>query len=646
MIWDFFINRPVLANVLAILFIVIGAVALATLPVAQDPDVVPPNVQVTARYPGASARTVVDAVALPIEQQVNGIPGMIYMQSFSTADGTYTLFVTFEIGTNIDLAEIRVQNRLASALPSLPQAVQAQGVVAQKISTNILLFIALTSSDLRYNDLYLANYAALNIKDEIARLPGVGSVAVIGAGQYSMRIWLDPDKMKARGLVPQDIILALQQQSEQVTAGQIGMPPAPEDLSFQYTLEIPGRLREVEEFADVAVKINPNGEITRLRDVARVELGAQTYGQSFRIDNKPAAGLAVYQSPGANAVEVARTVRAKLNSLSREFPIGIAAEIPFDISKFIQESIHEIYKTMYEVAFLVLIVVLVFLQSWRAMLVPATALPVTIFAAFAAIAAFGFTINVSSMFAIVLAIGVVVDDAIVVVEATVRNIEKGMSGREAARQAMRQLFGPIVGITLVLMAVFLPAAFLPGLTGRMYAQFALVIAGTGLISAINALTLKPTQSAMWLRPGHLRSKNILNRIFDAAYLRMEYYYGRLIDRMVKHSVLMAVVAIVTIGFSGYGFWRLPTAFIPVEDQGYMVAMVQLPEGSSLARTQNALARVAELSRTMPEVSQVITIAGLSPLDNNAPLASSGIAYIMLKDWSKAKTLICCQCTRS
>jgi hydrophobic/amphiphilic exporter-1 (mainly G- bacteria), HAE1 family len=635
MISDFFIRRPVLANVLAILMIVIGAVALFALPVAQYPDVVPPTVQVTTRYPGASARTVVDAVALPIEQQVNGVEGMIYMQSFSAADGSYSLTVTFRIGVDLNVAQILVQNRVSSALASLPQAVQAQGVVVQKNSTAILQIVTLTSPDQRYDSLYLANYATIKLKDEIARLPGVGNVVVFGAGQYSMRIWLDPNKMQARGLVPQDVVQALQQQSTQVTAGQIGAPPAPSGQTFQYTLNVAGKLSDPAQFADVIVKTGRGGEITRLGDVGRVELGSQTYGQVFTLDGKPAAGLAIFQAPGANALNVANEVRGKVAVLAREFPPGLVSDIPFDTTRFVEQSIHEVYKTLYEAAILVLVVILLFLQDWRAMLIPATTVPVTIIGAFAAMAALGFTINFSTLFAIVLAIGIVVDDAIVVVEGAVHNIEKGMPGREAASAAMRQLFGPIIGITLVLMSVFLPAAFLPGLTGRMYAQFALVIAATALLSAINAATLKPTQAAMWLRPAvPPERRNIFYRTFNGAYGRIERWYGSLIAGMVHHSAPMTALAIALIAAMGYGFSRVPTGFLPIEDQGYMIALVQLPDGASLERTQKALDRVFELSRKTPGVAQVITIAGVSPLDNSAPLSSAGVAYILLKDWSE------------
>src|SRR5882724_4631254 len=635
MISDFFIARPVLANVLAILFVVVGIVALVVLPVAQYPDVVPPTVQVTTRYPGASARTVIDAVALPIEQQVNGVEGMIYMQSYSGADGSYSLTVTFKIGVDLNIAQVLVQNRVSSALSSLPQAVQAQGVVVQKNSTAILQIVTLTSPDGRYDSLYLANYATIKLKDEIARLPGVGNVVVFGAGQYSMRIWLDPNKMQARGLMPQDVIQALRQQSAQVTAGQIGAPPAPRGQTFQYTLNVAGRLSDPTEFAQVMVKTGRAGEITRLSDVGRVELGSQTYGQVFTLDGQPAAGLAIYQAPGANALNVANEVRDKMAVLKREFPQGLISEIPFDTTKFVEQSIHEVYKTLYEAAFLVLIVILVFLQDWRAMLVPATTVPVTIIGAFAAMAALGFTINFSTLFAIVLAIGIVVDDAIVVVEGAVHNIEQGMSGRAAASTAMRVLMGPIIGITLVLMSVFLPAAFLPGLTGRMYAQFALVIAATALISAINAATLKPTQSAMWLRPAiPPERRNIFYRGFNRVYDRIEHWYARLVARMVHRSAPMTAGALALIALIAYGFSRVPTGFLPIEDQGYLIALVQLPDGASLERTQKTLDRVFELTRNTPGVAQVITIAGVSPLDNSATLSSAGVAYIVLKDWSE------------
>jgi hydrophobic/amphiphilic exporter-1 (mainly G- bacteria), HAE1 family len=634
MISKFFIERPVLANVLAILMILVGAVALYGLPISQYPDVVPPTVQVTTRYPGASARTLMDTVALPIEQQVNGVENMLYMQSTSTSDGSYTLTVTFAIGTNLDTAQILVQNRVASALSSLPQPVQSQGVTVQKRMTAILLFVTLTAPDDRYDSLYLANYATINLKDELSRLPGVGNVTIFGAGQYSMRVWLDPEKLKARSLDAADVVRALQQQSQEVTAGQVGAPPTPPGVDFQYTIEVHGRLTDVEEFEDVIVKTGNAGEVTRVRDIGSVELGAQTYSQIFKVDGKPAAGLGIFQTPGANALDVERAVEAKMAVLARQFPPGLVYSTPFDTTVFVNASIREVYKTLIAAAVLVLIVILVFLQDWRAMLVPATTVPVTIIGAFAAMWALGFSVNFSTLFAIVLSIGIVVDDAIVVVEGAAHNVEQGMSGHDAAIRAMDVLWGPIVGITLVLMSVFLPAAFLPGLTGRIYAQFALVIAATALLSAINAVTLKPTQAAMWLRPPvPPEQRNVFSRGFNAVYARVERGYVGFVHRMVSRAGVMTFLALIIIAIAGWGLARVPTGFLPIEDQGYLLAIVQLPDGAALERTQKALDQVSAIAGADPAVAHVVTIAGISALDNNAVLANAGASYIVLKEWS-------------
>ena len=633
MISKFFIERPVLSNVIAILMILIGGVALFELAVAQYPDVVPPTVQVTTRYPGASAKTVIDTVALPIEQQVNGVEDMLYMQSYSGADGSYSLTVTFKIGTDLNFAQVLVQNRVSSALSQLPQGVQNQGVTVQKKSTSILLFVTLTSPDAKYDSLYLSNYATINLRDELSRLPGVGNVTVFGAGQYSMRIWLDPNKLQARGLMPQDVIQSIQQQSQQVAAGQVGSPPTPPGQAFQYTLNVNGRLDDAGQFEDIIVKTGNNGDVTRVRDVGSVELGAQTYSQIFSLNNQPSTGIGVFQSPGANALEVEKAVEKKMTELARAFPQGIKYDTPFDTTKFVNASIHEVYKTLIEAGLLVLVVILVFLQDWRAMLVPATTVPVTIIGAFAAMAALGFTINLSTLFAIVLAIGIVVDDAIVVVEGAAHNIEKGMSGHDAAIAAMDALFAPIVGITLVLISVFLPAAFLPGLTGRIYAQFALVIAATALLSAVNAATLKPTQCALWLRaPVPLEQRNWFYRGFNNVYNRLERGYARLIGGLAGHANTSVIVALILIGIGFYGLSRVPTGFLPIEDQGYLIAAVQLPDGAALDRTQKVLDRVSEIVGKTPGVEQVITIAGISALDNSASLANAGVAYIILKDW--------------
>jgi hydrophobic/amphiphilic exporter-1 (mainly G- bacteria), HAE1 family len=634
MISKFFIERPVLSNVIAILMVLIGGVCLFRLAVAQYPDIVPPTVQVTTRYPGASAKTVIDTVALPIEQQVNGVEDMLYMQSYSGADGTYSLTVTFKIGTDLNFAQVLVQNRVSSALSQLPQSVQNQGVTVQKKSTAILLFVTLSSPDATYDSLFLSNYATINLKDELARLPGVGNVTVFGAGQYSMRVWLDPSKLQVRGLMPQDVIQSIQQQSQQVTAGQVGAPPTPAGQAFQYTLNVNGRLDDKSQFEDIIVKTGNNGDVTRVRDVGWVELGAQTYSQVFSLNNKPSVGIGVFQSPGANALEVEAAVQKKMAVLAKAFPQDITYATPFDTTKFVSESINEVYKTLVEAGLLVLVVILIFLQDWRAMLVPATTVPVTIIGAFAAMAALGFTVNISTLFAIVLAIGIVVDDAIVVVEGAAHNIEKGMSGHDAAITAMDALFAPIVGITLVLISVFLPSAFLPGLTGRMYSQFALVIAATALLSAVNAATLKPTQCALWLRrPVPPEQRNFFYRGFNAVYDRLERAYARLMIRMTNHAGFCVLLALVMIGAAGYGLSRVPTGFIPIEDQGYLLVAVQLPDGAALDRTQQVLKRVSDIASQTPGVDQVISIAGISALDGSSSLANAGVAYLVLKEWS-------------
>ncbi|MFO1028286.1 MAG: multidrug efflux RND transporter permease subunit [Acetobacteraceae bacterium] len=637
MLSKFFIERPVLANVLAIVLVLIGAVSLYRLPVAEYPNVVPPTVQVTASYPGASAQTVIDTIALPIEQQVNGVDGMLYMESTSASDGTYSLTVTFQIGTDPNIAQVLVQNRVQLALAQLPEPVQAQGVSVQKKNTAILQIVTLDSPDGKYDSLYMSNYATINLTDVLSRLPGVGSVKVFGTGTYSMRVWLDPQKLYDFGLDPKDVINAIRQQSQNVAAGQVGMPPAPKDTQFQYTVDIQSRLNEPEQFASIVVKdqTNQGGRLVYLRDVGRIELGAQTYAQDFRLNGKPAAGIGIYQTPESNSLQVGKEIKETMARLSKRFPEGLRFSVPYDTTTFVNDSINEVYKTLYQAGILVLVVILVFLQNFRATLVPATTVPVTIIGAFAAMAALGFTVNLSTLFGIVLAIGIVVDDAIVIVEGVSKYIEQGMSGPQAAIKAMGELFGPIIGITLVLMSVFLPAAFVPGLTGNMFAQFALVIAATALISAVNAATLKPTQCAMWLRtPVPPEKRNFFYRGFNNIYDPMERGYVAFIGRMVKHSGVMVVLALCLSAVGFYGLTRIPTGFIPIDDQGYVMAAVQLPEGASLGRTSNALEQVRTVAEKVPGVQQVIALAGMSVLDNSADLANAGTAWVMLKPFSE------------
>ncbi|MDM9624961.1 efflux RND transporter permease subunit [Rhizobium sp. S152] len=632
----FFIERPVLANVIALLTILLGAIAFLRLPITQYPDIVPPTVQVTARYPGASAKTLMDTVALPIEQQVNGVPDMLYMQSTSASDGTYNLTVTFDIGTDADEAQILVQNRVDAANAQLPSSVQSQGVSVRKRSTSILAFVTLDAEDSKYDSLFLANYATINLKDALARVPGVGDVTVYGAGDYAMRIWLDANRLQARGLKPADVVSAIQSQNQSVSGGQIGMPPVDTGQGFQTPIEISGRLDQVEQFEDVIVKTNSNtGAVTRVKDVARVELGSKSYNQVFRVNGKASASLAISQLPEANALDVAKAVEARMTELSKSFPPGLSYSVPFNTTTFVNAAVDEVYKTLIEAFIIVLAVILLFLQDWRAMLVPATTVPVTLIGAFAAMAAMGFSINMSTLFALVLAIGIVVDDAIVIVEGAARQMSHGLSGPKAAEKAMEELFGPIMGITLVLVSVFLPAAFLPGLTGKLYQQFALVIASTAVISAINAVTLKPVQAAHWMRPVKpIEERNILFRLFERGFNRLESGYTGLLSRMLRfrYVIALATAAVVVLAFVGLS--RVPTGFLPLEDQGYLVAAVQLPPGASLERTDKTLKEVQAKLQDQPGIDNVITVAGVSLLDNNAPLASAGLAYIVLKPWDE------------
>ena len=635
MLAKFFIERPVLANVIAFVTMLMGAVAIGVLPVAQYPPITPPTIQVSANYPGANSRTLVDTVALPIEQQVNGVEGMLYMQSTATSDGRYTLIVTFRVGTDLDLAQVLVQNRVAAALAQLPEPVQQQGVVTKKKSTAILQIVTLTSPGGEYDALFLSNYATLQLHDKLARVPGVGDVMVFGIGQYSMRVWLDPDQMLQRALMPSDVIHAIQAQNAYVAAGQIGMPPTRSGEPFQLNVEVPGNMSRAEEFESIIVKSGPGGANTRLRDVGRVELGAQTYSQFFEMNGHPAGGIAIYQLPDANALDTAQRVRAAMAEMARDFPRGLEWEIPFDTTTFVRESVTEVYHTLFEAGVLVLVVIVVFLQDWRATLVPATTVPVTIIGAFAAMAVLGFSINLLTLFAVVLAIGIVVDDAIVVVEGVAQHVERGQTPKQGSIDAMKELMGPIIGITLVLMSVFLPPAFMPGITGQMYRQFALVIAATALISAVNALTLKPTQCALWLRARDpKRKRNWFFRGFNAVYAPLERWYTGVIRFMVGRSRVMALIALGLIALAGWGLTKVPTGFIPTEDQGYAMVICQLPDGASLERTQRALDGITRLCRQNPAIDRTIVIGGVSPLDNNASLSSAGIVYLMFKDWKQ------------
>jgi HAE1 family hydrophobic/amphiphilic exporter-1 len=628
----FFIDRPIFANVIAIVTIILGAVAVRSLPIEQYPQVTPPTVQVSTVYPGANAAVVADTVASPIEQQVNGVERMLYMSSTSASDGSYKLTVTFDVGTNLDIAQVLVQNRVAIAEPLLPDEVKRQGLTIKKQSTNIILFVVLSSPDNRYDSLYMANYATLRIRDELSRVRGVGDITVVGASQYSMRVWLDPQRMQTLGLTTGDVLAAIEEQNVQVAAGQIGQPPVPGDQTFQYTVTTLGRLSDAAQFEQIIIK-SEGDRVTRLRDVARVELGAQVYDTFFQTRGQPAAGIAVFQLPGANALDVADEVRATMEQLAPAFPEGMRYDIPFDTTRFVRQAVHEVYRTLVEAGVLVLIVILVFLQDWRAVLVPATTVPVTIIGAFAGMAAFGFTVNLLTLFGLVLAIGIVVDDAIVIVENAAHHIEADrVDAREATIRAMGEVTAPVMGITAVLMAVFLPTSFLGGITGQLYRQFALTIAVTALISAVNALTLKPAQCAAWLRPVHGR-RNAFFRGFNAVYARTEHVYAQLITWMVARTRLTMAAFVVLVSLTLWWFASLPTGFLPVEDQGYVIAGAQLPDAASQPRMARVVDRMNAIIGETPGVAGWNTVGGNSVLEGTTA-SNAATFYIVFTPWEE------------
>ena len=626
----FFIDRPVFANVIAVLTILFGIVALYRLPVERYPAITPPTVVVSAAYPGANAKVVADTVAAPIEQQVNGVENMMYMSSTSSADGSYALTVTFEIGTNLDDAQVLVQNRVSIAEPSLPEEVRRQGLSVKKQSSNIVLAVSLTSPEKVYDGLFLSNYATLRLRDELSRVPGVGDVMVRGVGSYAMRIWIDPDKLAARQLTTQDLIGALARQNVQVAAGQVGAPPSADGQRFQMTVTTLGRLSDPKQFEDIILKSNDAGQVVYLRDVARVELGAQSYDSFASRNGMSSANILIYQLPGSNAIDVAHAVHEAMERIKPTLPDGMEYSIPFDTTKFVESAIHEVYKTLFEAGVLVLIVILVFLQSWRALLVPATTVPVTIIGAFAFMPMLGFSVNMLTLFGLVLAIGIVVDDAIVIVENAAHHIERGMTPRDATIQAMSEVTGPVIAITLVLLAVFLPTAFMAGITGQMYRQFALTIAATALISAVNALTLKPAQCASYLKPH--TGKNMFTRAFDAVYRPIESGYAWCVNQLVHGWGVVMVVFVGLAALTAVWYQRTPTGFLPTEDQGYVIIAVQLPDAASLDRTSEVMERMNTVFANTEGVEHWFVLGGFSLLDGtNAP--NGATAFAAWSDWS-------------
>ena len=631
----FFIERPIFATVLSLLLLVAGGVSIFVLPIDQYPSITPPTVQVTAVYPGANAETIAQTVGIPIEQQVNGVDGMLYMSSTSSSSGTYSLTVTFEVGTDIDMATVLVQNRVNIALNSLPSEVTQQGVTVQKQSTNIVLFITLTGDE-NYDQLYLSNYAQLQLVDQLTRTPGVGGVDIMGAGKYSMRVWLDPEAMRIRGISAAEVYQAISKQNLAVSAGYVGQTlDDTADNAFQYTLNVQGRLSDAKEFSDIVIR-NDGTDMLRLGDIARIEIGSETYSSSSKLRGKPTAALAVYQSPGSSSLAVSKAVREKMEELATAFPPEVQYQIALDTTEVVSSSIKEVLFTIIETTILVILVIFLFLQNWRATLIPCLTIPVSLIGTFAVMLLFGFTINTLTLFGIILAIAIVVDDAIVVVENATRIIdEEGLPPREATEKAMEEISGPIVGVVLVMMAVFIPTTMIGGISGELYKQFALTIATATLLSGFNSLTLSPALSALLLRPTKESKKGWFFRLFNKGYDLLQRGYDRCVAFLLRRAWIAAISFAAMVAVAIYLFKEQPTTFIPDEDDGYFIVSVQLPPASSLARTEAVAAKVEKIISSYPEVKTNISISGFSIM-NSGRQSNAASVFVVLKDWSERK----------
>ncbi len=615
-----FIDRPILATVFSIFVTLIGLGALVTLPIAQYPEIVPPTVQVTASYPGASATVVAETVATPLEQQINGVENMLYMSSQSTGDGKLTVTVTFRIGTDLNVAQVLTQNRVTDALPRLPQDVQRLGVDVKKASPTILLITHLISPDKSRDQLYISNYATLHVKDQLARLPGVGDVQIAGGRDYAMRVWLDPDKAASRGLTADDIVGALRAQNVQVSAGVLNQPPIAPRGAFQLNVQTLGRLHTPEEFGNILIKSDAQGRVTRIRDVGRVEIGAADYGTAAYLDTSEATPLLIFAQPGSNSLAVERSVLATMKALSADFPPGLEYRVVYDPTEFISQSVHEVVRSILIAIALVVAVVTLFLQSWRASLIPVVAIPISLIGTFAILAALGFSLNNLSLFGLVLAVGIVVDDAIVVVENVERNLAAGMSPKEAAHRTMDEVGFALVAIALTLCAVFVPAAFISGISGEFFRQFAVTISASTIISCIVSLTLSPALCAVLFRPHapHAAPPRSLPAralaagfgLFNRGFESLSNAYGRVTMRLVRALGIVVVAYGVLIGLAGVQLFRAPTGFIPEQDQSYLITVLQLPPGASLARTQTVLRQAVDVILHTPGVVHAIPFAGL------------------------------------
>ncbi|MCH2157323.1 MAG: efflux RND transporter permease subunit [Oleiphilaceae bacterium] len=644
---QFFIVRPIFASVLSLLIFIAGLIAVFQLPITEYPEVVPPTVVVNASYPGANPETMAETVATPLEQAINGVEGMLYMASQATSDGALSITVTFELGTNVDDAQVQVQNRVARAIPRLPQDVQRLGVTTTKSSPDLTMVVHLLSPDDRYDMLYLSNFAKLKVRDELARLEGVGNAQVFGAGDYAVRIWLNPEKVAALGMTTTDVITSIREQNRQAAAGTIGAQPSVEENPFQLLIKVKGRLESIEEFEDIVLRVGNNGAITRLKDVARIELGANTYALRSLLDNKQAAAIAIFQRSGSNAIQISNDVRASMAALKETFPEGMDYKIVYDPTVFVRGSIEAVVQTLLEAMLLVVIVVLLFLQTWRASIIPLVAVPVSLVGTFAVMHLFGFSLNALTLFGLVLAIGIVVDDAIVVVENVERNIALGKSSIEATKQAMREVTGPIIATSLVLSAVFIPTAFISGLSGQFYKQFALTIAISTIISTFNSLTLSPALAAALLKP-HDAKKDILSRMIDSVFGRFVFApfnkffgsltngYTSLLKIIVRMSIIVLAIYAGLMVLTKHQFETTPTGFVPQQDKMYLIAFAQLPDAASLDRTEEVIKQMSAIALEHPGVESSVAFPGLSP--NGFSISSNeGIVFVGLKPFDERQS---------
>ncbi|MGZ0701216.1 efflux RND transporter permease subunit [Pseudomonas piscis] len=643
---QFFISRPIFAAVLSLLILIAGAISLFQLPISEYPEVVPPTVVVRANFPGANPKVIGETVAAPLEQAITGVENMLYMSSQSTADGKITLTVTFALGTDLDNAQVQVQNRVTRTQPKLPEEVTRIGITVDKASPDLTMVVHLTSPDKRYDMLYLSNYAILNIKDELARLGGVGDVQLFGMGDYSLRVWLDPNKTASRNLTATDVVAAIREQNRQVAAGALGAPPAPNATSFQLSVNTQGRLVTEDEFENIIIRSGDNGEITRLKDIARVELGSSQYALRSLLDNQPAVAIPIFQRPGSNAIEISNEVRAKMAELKQSFPEGMDFSIVYDPTIFVRGSIEAVVHTLFEALILVVLVVILFLQTWRASIIPLVAVPVSLIGTFAVMHLFGFSLNALSLFGLVLAIGIVVDDAIVVVENVERNIGLGLSPIEATKRAMREVTGPIIATALVLCAVFVPAAFISGLTGQFYKQFALTIAISTVISAFNSLTLSPALAAVLLKEHHApkdRFSKILDKLlggwlfkpFNRFFERASNGYVGTVRRVIRGSGIALFLYAGLMVLTWFGFAHTPTGFVPAQDKQYLVAFAQLPDAASLDRTEDVIKRMSDIALKQPGVESAVAFPGLS-INGFTNSPNNGIVFVTLKPFDERK----------